>query len=191
MSCARGILMRMFGRPEGVLGRLGCVIMARTNYLAAKEVISLLDVRAVDKVLEVGFGPGVGIKLMAERVSDGCVAGIDSSREMVAQATARNSDAVAGGRVDLRHGTAQALPFAEGTCDKAVAINSMQVWPDAGSGLREIRRVLKAGGKVALGFTPYSGQPKNGVTELLTAAGFTKVQMVDRKNLFCALASKP
>jgi len=29
------------------------------------------------------------------------------------------------------------------------------------------------------------------VTELLTAAGFAKVQMVDGKNLFCALASKP
>jgi ubiquinone/menaquinone biosynthesis C-methylase UbiE len=109
---------------------------------------------------------------------------------MVAQATARNSDAVAGGRVDLRHGTAQALPFADGTFDKAAAINSMQVWPDAGSGLREIHRVLKAGGKVALGFTPYSGQPKNGVTELLTAAGFTEVQTVDRRNLFCVLASK-
>lgn len=191
MSWARGILMRMFGRPEGVLGRLGGVIMARTNHLAAKEVIGLLDVRDGDKVLDVGFGPGVGIRLLAERVSDGCVAGIDSSREMVAQATARNSDAVAGGRVDLRHGTVQALPFADGTFDKALAINSMQVWPDAGSGLREIRRVLKAGGKVALGFTPYSGQPKSGVTELLTAAGFAKVQMVDGKNLFCALASKP
>jgi ubiquinone/menaquinone biosynthesis C-methylase UbiE len=191
MSGARGVLMRMFGHPEGVLGRLGGIIMARTNHLAAKEVIGLLDVRAADQVLEIGFGPGVGIKLVAERVTDGCVAGIDSSREMVAQATARNSDAVAGGRVDLRHGTAQALPFADGTFDKALAINSMQVWPDAGSGLQEIRRVLRAGGKVALGFTAYSGQPKDGVTELLTTAGFTEVQMVDGKNLFCALASKP
>ena len=191
MSWARGILMRMFGRPEGVLGRLGGVVMARTNHLAAKEVIGLLDVRGGDKVLEVGFGPGVGIELMAERVSGGCVAGIDSSREMVAQATSRNSDAVAGGRVDLRHGTVQALPFADGTFDKALAINSMQVWPDAGSGLQEIRRVLRVGGKVALGFTAYSGQPKDGVTELLTTAGFTEVQMVDGKNLFYALASKP
>ena len=101
MSGARDVLMRMFGHPEGVLGRLGGIIMARTNHLAAKEIIGLLDVRAADQVLEVGFGPGVGIKLLAERVTDGCVAGIDSSREMVAQATARNSDAVAGGRIDL------------------------------------------------------------------------------------------
>jgi ubiquinone/menaquinone biosynthesis C-methylase UbiE len=85
---------------------------------------------------------------------------------MVAQATARNSDAVAGGRVDLRHGTAQALPFAEGTFDKAVAINSMQAWPDAGSGLREIRRVLKAGGKVALGFTPWNQIPSATIEEV-------------------------
>ena len=191
MSCARFILMRMFGRPEGALGRLGDVIMARTNYLAAKEVIGLLDVRAADKVLEVGFGPGVGIELLAKRASEGCVAGIDSSREMVAQATARNSDAVARGRVDLRHGAAQALPFADGTFDKAVAINSMQVWPDPATGLREIHRVLKAGGKVALGFTAYSGQPKSGVTELLTVAGFLNAQIVDGENLFCALASKP
>jgi hypothetical protein len=50
---------------------------------------------------------------------------------------------------------------------------------------------LRVGGKVALGFTAYSGQPKDGVTELLTTAGFTEVQMVDGKNLFYALASKP
>ena len=86
---------------------------------------------------------------------------------------------------------AQALPFADGTFDKAVAINSMQVWPDPGAGLREIHRVLKASGKVALGFTAYSGQPKIGVSERLTAAGFAKVQIVDRENLFCALACKP
>jgi len=88
MSYARRILMRMFGRPEGLLGRLGGVIMARTNHLAAEDVIALLDVGAEDKVLEVGFGPGVGIKLLAKRASNGYVAGIDSSREMVAQAMA-------------------------------------------------------------------------------------------------------
>ena len=37
------------------------------------------------------------------------------------------------------------LPFANETFDKALAINSMQAWPDADGGLREIRRVLKDG----------------------------------------------
>jgi ubiquinone/menaquinone biosynthesis C-methylase UbiE len=79
---------------------------------------------------------------------------------MVRQARARNASAIAAGRVDLRRGTANAVPFADGCFDKAVAINSMQVWPDADAGLRDIRRVLKRGGKIVLGFTAYSGSPK-------------------------------
>jgi ubiquinone/menaquinone biosynthesis C-methylase UbiE len=82
------------------------------------------------------------------------------------------------------------LQFEDNLFDKALAINSMQVWPDAPTGLREIRRVLKAGGSVALGFTPYSGQQKSGLTEALTAAGFTNVRMVEGDNGFCMLATK-
>jgi ubiquinone/menaquinone biosynthesis C-methylase UbiE len=84
----------------------------------------------------------------------------------------------------------ESLPFRDEFFDKAVAINSLQVWPDAVSGLREVRRVLKPGGNVALGFTVHSGQAKNGIIPLLAAAGFTNAQIADRKDLFCATASK-
>jgi ubiquinone/menaquinone biosynthesis C-methylase UbiE len=49
--------------------------------------------------------------------------------------------------VDLRQGSADGLPFDHDIFDAALAINSMQVWPDAMSGLREICRVIKPGGK--------------------------------------------
>ena len=45
--------------------------------------------------------------------------------------------------------------------------------------------------RVALGFTAYSGQPNRGMTEILMAAGFTKVNVVKREKWFCALALKP
>jgi ubiquinone/menaquinone biosynthesis C-methylase UbiE len=83
------------------------------------------------------------------------------------------------------------LPFADQSFDKALAINSMQVWPDAGAGLREMRRVLRPGGSIALGFTPYAGQPKSGLPEMLTAAGFTAVHVVEAEEGFCALAINP
>jgi ubiquinone/menaquinone biosynthesis C-methylase UbiE len=72
---------------------------------------------------------------------------------MVEQARARNATGIQSGRIDLRHGSVESLPFDDNSFDRALAINSMQVWPDAAAGLREIRRVLKPGGRIALGFT--------------------------------------
>lgn len=81
-------------------------------------------------MLEVGFGPRVVIQRLSKLATTGHVAGIDPSREMVEQARARNSTAIQSGRVDLRHGSVESLPFDDSSFDKALAINSMQVWPD-------------------------------------------------------------
>jgi ubiquinone/menaquinone biosynthesis C-methylase UbiE len=191
MSFARSILIRAFGRPKGVLGRLGGFIMARTNQACAAWVIGLLEIQQNDKVLEVGFGPGVGVQLLAELASAGYVAGVDASGEMVEQATVRNASFIHNGRVDLRHGSAESLPFENNTFDKALAINTMQIWPDAVGGLQEMRRVMRSGGRVALGFTPYSGQPNSGLTETFSEAGFTRAHVVESNQGFCALATKP
>jgi ubiquinone/menaquinone biosynthesis C-methylase UbiE len=191
MSVAHSILMRMFGRPKGILGRLGGIVMVRTNQKCAAWVIDLLGIQPNDSVLEVGFGPGVGIELLARLVSGGYVAGIDPSEEMIEQAKARNVKAIERGRLDLRYGSAESLPFEGNTFTKALAINSMQVWPDAVAGLREMQRVMKPGGRIALGFTPYSGQSKNGLPEMLGAAGFTEAYLVEAEEGFCALAIKP
>ena len=184
------ILMRMFGRPRGILGRLGGVIMARMNQKCATWVIDLLEVQPNDRILEVGFGPGVGIELLAKAAPKGYVAGVDPSQEMVAQARARNAQAITSGHVDLRYGSAEGLPFADNTFNKALAINSMQVWTDAAAGLREIRRVMQAGGRLALGFTPYSGQRQGGLTDRLTAAGLAEAHVVETETGFCVLAIK-
>ena len=71
-----------------------------------------------------------------------------------------------------------------------MAINSMQIWRDAVGGLRQMRRVLRSGGTVALGFTPYSGQRNEGLVEALTAAGFARAHVVASDKGFCALAAK-
>ena len=133
--------MRMFGCPRGLLGRLGGIIMARTNEECGNWVVGLLEVQSADSVLEIGFGPGVAIKRLS--MLAGRVGGVDPSPEMIAQAHARNAPAVASGRVELRRGTAARLPFESNAFDKAMAVNSTQVWPDAIAGLRELRRVTR------------------------------------------------
>src|SRR5215475_15288635 len=113
MVFGRQLLMRMFGHPNGILGRLGGVIMARVNRDAAAQIIELLNVRPDDKVLEIGFGPGVAIQLLLHRVPAVSVAGIDYSQEMVRQAAALNAAALRNRRVDLRYGSVERLPFAD------------------------------------------------------------------------------
>jgi ubiquinone/menaquinone biosynthesis C-methylase UbiE len=114
------------------------------------------------------------IRRLSKLAAAGHVAGIDLSQEMVEQARARNAAAIESGHVDLGRGSVESLPFDDDAFDKALAVNSMQVWPDPAAGLREMRRVMKPGAKVALGFTPYSGQPNKGLTEMFTAAGSSR-----------------
>ena len=189
MNIMRNILMRMFGRPRGFPGRLGGIIMARTNEECGSWVTELLDIGPSESVLEIGFGPGVIIRRLSNLA--GYVAGSDPSYEMLQQARARNAEAIGSGRVDLRRGSVETLPFDINTFDKAIAINSMQVWPDAGTGLREIWRVMKSHGRIALGFTPYSGQRSEGLTESVIAAGFTDAHILKKDKDFCALAIRP
>ena len=103
----------------------------------------------------------------------------------------RNIDAIGGSHVDLRYGSVGHLPFGDNNFDKALAINSMRTWPDAIAGLREMRRVLRPGGRIALGFTPYSGRSKESLAELLRAAGFASPSLVEERSGFCLLATRP
>jgi ubiquinone/menaquinone biosynthesis C-methylase UbiE len=189
MSILRRILLRMFGRPQGAMGRLGGILMARTNAQCGAWVADLLEIGPSDSVLEVGFGPGVVVQRLSNLAAH--VAGIDPSYEMVRQARARNAKAVESGRADLRRGSVDSLPFDSNTFDKAIAINSMQVWPDPVAGLSEIRRVLRPGSRIGLGFTRHSGQPQEGLTETLMAAGFTAARLMQKETSFCALAIRP
>ncbi|MEX3790749.1 class I SAM-dependent methyltransferase [Paraburkholderia sp. BR14374] len=154
-----------FGRPEGILGQLGGMVMAKMNQPCAAWAIGLLKIRENDRMLEVGFGPGAAIQLLAAAAPFGHVDGIDPSQEMLEQATARNAMAIARGQVGLRIASVERLPFEDNAFDKVLAINSMQLWPDSETGLAEIRRVMKVGSKVALGFTTYSGQQPSGLIE--------------------------
>jgi ubiquinone/menaquinone biosynthesis C-methylase UbiE len=185
------IAMRMFGRPRGLLGRLGGLIMARVNNAHGIEVAERLQIRRADDVLEVGFGSGVVIGCLTRLATAGYIAGVDPSAVMLAQACSRNAAAIARGQVELLRGKVENLPF-DGDCfDKVLAINSLQVWPDAHRGLREILRVLKPGGRLGLGFTPHSKQQPEGLADTLMLAGFDKVQMSEAAEGFIILAEKP
>jgi ubiquinone/menaquinone biosynthesis C-methylase UbiE len=159
-----------FGRPRGVLGRLVGHFMAAQNKERSLWVLSLLDIRPTDRVLEVGFGSGADIRRISQLAKDGFVAGIDHSEVMVRQARSRNSAAIKAGRVELRHASASRIPYPDGSFDKVFSINSVQFWEDKAATLRDLRRVLKPGGVIAIALLPRS---KGATAETSRQAGIT------------------
>lgn len=58
--------MRSFGKPRGLAGRYADRVMRTKGRASSEWVVSLLAIRPDDHVLEVGFGPGHGIRYAAE-----------------------------------------------------------------------------------------------------------------------------
>ena len=106
-----GLWSRQYRSPNGVMGRLAGERMVRQHGPETAWTIRLLEIQPTDTILEVGFGAGQAIKLVAEKASHGRVMGIDLSETMVRAATRRNAEAVKAGRVVLLQGNVTALPF--------------------------------------------------------------------------------
>jgi SAM-dependent methyltransferase len=145
-----------FGRPTGFPGRIAGWVMAHRSSNRRRNVwaVSLLDVRRDDRVLEIGFGPGVAIRELARLAPDGYVCGLDHSEVMLRQAGRRNADGVRRGRVELRLGSVERVPAFEVPFDKILAVNALQFWDEPVEPLRELRRVLRSGGRIAIAFQP-------------------------------------
>lgn len=148
------LLTGQFRKPTGFFGRLVGNFMARGNEYETEWSISLLNIQADDHVLEVGFGPGIGMQLVSQKATNGLTAGVDLSQTMVQVARKRNAAAIQAGRVDLHQGNVTALPYDSDSFDKAFAIHCIYFWSKPADGLKEFRRVLKPGGLLAITILP-------------------------------------
>jgi SAM-dependent methyltransferase len=164
--------------------------------------VSLLDVRPTDRVLEIGFGPGIAIAALAGRATRGHVFGIDHSQAMVRHAARRNAAAIRAHRVHLTHASVERLPSFGDPLDAVLAVNSVGFWPDSVERLRELRRLLRPAGRIALVSQPRCPGATRDTTvraaqelqDLLTRAGFThpRVETLDLDPpVACVLATNP
>ncbi len=112
--------------------------------------IAELDPKPDARVLEIGYGPGVGLAEMSSRVSEGTLIGVDLSEVMLAQAGRRNAEAIGSGRLELRVGDAQALDPDLCEFDLVYGINVWQFWTDQAATIAGLRERLGPDGRLAL-----------------------------------------
>jgi SAM-dependent methyltransferase len=117
--------------------------MGRYSTLLAVPFARFAGVATGMRVLDVGCGPGALTAELVPLVGADAVAAVDPSTSFVAAARDRHPG------VDVREATAEALPFADGTFDAALAQLVVHFMTDAVAGLREMARVTRAGGTVA------------------------------------------
>lgn len=143
-------------KPEGELGRKVGTIMNTTNAGLYKLALSMIPLGGLTDLLEVGFGNGAFFPLYFERAPGLRLSGTDFSEVMCGEAAIRNLKEADAGRLDLRCEDSSCMSFASDTFDWAVSINTVYFWEAPQAHLDEIRRVLKPGGRLLLGYRPRS-----------------------------------
>ena len=177
--------LAQFHYPTGVKGHLAGWIMSSrpSNVARSRWAAQLLDIQPIDRVLELGCGPGVALAALAAQATHGLVVGVDHSHVMIRQARRRNRAAVKAGRVRLIQSPVENLTIEDGQFDAALAVNTVRMWPDPPSQLRDIARLLRPGGRIALVAQPRRDASAATTTEvarelegLLAEAGMEYIQ---------------
>lgn len=106
--------------------------------------------RSALKVLDVATGTAAVAIELARTVPERAVAGVDQSPEMLAAGRARVERAGLGGRIDLRDGRAESLPFADGEFDALTFTYLLRYVDDPLATMRELARVVRPGGVIAM-----------------------------------------
>jgi ubiquinone/menaquinone biosynthesis C-methylase UbiE len=132
---------RDYPRFSGLTGLLAAASMTVGRAGDARVATELGRVGPQDIVVDIGCGPGAAARYAARRGAS--VTGIDPAPVMLRVARALTRSA----KVRYLAGSAEALPLPEDFATVVWSIATVHHWRDIDDGLREVRRVLRPGGR--------------------------------------------
>jgi ubiquinone/menaquinone biosynthesis C-methylase UbiE len=144
MKKIMGWLTRELRKPSGFLAPLLINLMNSGHSRFTRKVLGEVSITSSDTILDVGCGGGNAISIMSEL--GGMVYGIDYSPSCVKKSISKNRNGVKAGRVVIREGNAEAIPFEDGMFDLITAFETVYFWPDVEAAFLEIHRKLKPSG---------------------------------------------
>jgi demethylmenaquinone methyltransferase/2-methoxy-6-polyprenyl-1,4-benzoquinol methylase len=140
----------MFDQIAGRYDRMNRILSLGIDKRWRKRTVAALALPANAQVLDVATGTADLAIDIARRHPDATVIGLDPSRGMLAVGDAKVARGDLAGRVTLVVGDAQALPYEDDRFDAATIAFGIRNVPDRALGLRELARVVKPGGRVAV-----------------------------------------
>jgi SAM-dependent methyltransferase len=138
--------------PTGLVGQLIGERMLRQHAPETAWGIELLNIQPADRILEIGFGAGRGLKLALAQAHQGHLTGVDLSPTMIRAAARRNRAAIERGRLLLLCGNLVALPFGEARFDKLFSLHTFYFWPDPRAVCTRLAGLLAYGGRLVSAF---------------------------------------
>jgi ubiquinone/menaquinone biosynthesis C-methylase UbiE len=126
-----------------------------------EQTIRKMDLRAGERVLDLGCGTGWASRLLARLVADGPsgsgqVVGLDVSDEMVRRARVQSKEFE---NVMYVWGSADKIPWQENFFDKVLSVESFYYYPDQERALAELFRVMAPHGQLFILINLYKDNP--------------------------------
>lgn len=102
------------------------------------------------RVVDVACGTAAVSIELAQRVRTRTVTGIDQSTDMLAAGRVRVASAGLAGRIELREGRAESLPFGDAEFDALTFTYLLRYVDDPSATMAELARVVRPGGVIAM-----------------------------------------
>ncbi len=156
-------------KPHGEFALTVGEFMAKANENLYLEFCKSYSPVAKTNFLEIGPGNGTHISKIVSLNNDLNFTAIDLSDEMVKAAQVQNSTLIESGRVQIGAGNCRKMNFEPASFDHILGINTIYFWDPVEIYLTEIRRVMKKGAQLCLGY-----RTRSSMSELpFTKFGFT------------------
>ena len=203
---------RQVRRPSDRAGRIALERMNVSHLRVTVWGLEQLEIRDDFTILDVGCGGGRTVDRLAAITPRGKVFGIDYSDVSVDTSRETNQRWIAAGRVDVQQGAVSQLPYHDQMFDLVTAVETHYYWPDLPRDVREVMRVLKSGGRLAIIAETYRGRRNDWLyrptmtlliraayltprqhRQLLADAGYVDVRVVEEeaKGWICAIGTRP
>jgi arsenite methyltransferase len=144
-------LARQLGRPSGLAGRLVGRGLDRGNHSTIAAAVEALDLQKGSVAADIGFGGGVGLRLLLDRPEVVSAVGIELSEAMLKAAQRRFATELARHELRLESGSLTTLPLADVSLHGAITVNTIYFIDDLDTALRECARTLRPGGRLVIG----------------------------------------